>query len=143
GGARAAWAHQDPAGCTHPGTAIEFFTFRADGTTPISGGQTVSPCETIVYQVKLSKQTIATVCAFEAGKIFITTPDGVQHDVTPAAGVPCVGGSLDGCDPNVTFVDSQQVSFTISQPNGQAGATANYGLPVNGICGASSFCGTE
>src|SRR5439155_26077136 len=81
GGARAAWAHQDPATCNHPGVAIEFFTFRSDGVTPISGTDTVSPCETIVYQVRLTKQPDPTVCAFEAGTIFITTPDHVQRDV--------------------------------------------------------------
>src|SRR5919198_5960133 len=77
GGARATWAHQDPGTCNHPGVAIEFFVFRADGTTVISATDTVSPCETIVYQVRLRKQSDPTVCAFEAGKIFITTPDSV------------------------------------------------------------------
>src|SRR5213083_343217 len=72
GGARAARAHQDPSTCTHPGVGIEFFTFRCDGVTQINPSETVSPCETIVYQVKISKNppTDATVCAFEAGKIF-------------------------------------------------------------------------
>ena len=37
GGARAAWAHQDPAGCLHPGAGIVFRTFRSDGVTEISG----------------------------------------------------------------------------------------------------------
>src|ERR1051326_8643974 len=66
-GERAAWAHRDPSTCNHPGTSIEFFVFRADalgvpdpinappGTvTPISGSETVSPCKTIVYQVRLT-----------------------------------------------------------------------------------------
>src|SRR6266436_5456059 len=143
GGARAARAHQDPPTCTHPGVAIEFSTFRSDGVTPIQGTDTVSPCETIVYQVKLSKQSDPTVCAFQAGRIFITTADGVQHDVTPTTGVPCVGGTTSPCDPAVTDVLSQKLSFTINQSSGQVGATANYGLPVNGACQANSFCGTE
>src|SRR5438132_3511109 len=143
GGARAAWAHQDPATCTHPGVAIVFKTFRADGVTEISGTETVSPCETIFYQVTLSRVTDPAVCAFEAGKIFITTADGVQHDVTPTTGVPCVGGTVTPCDPSEQFVDTQKLSFTVNQPSGQVGATANYGLPVNGACGANSFCGTE
>ena len=88
GGARAAWAHQDPAGCLRPGVAIEFKAFRADGVNEISGTDTVSPCETIIYRVRLSKQNDPQVCAFEGGKIFITTPDGVRHDVTPATALP-------------------------------------------------------
>ena len=143
GGARAARAHQDPSTCTHPGVAIEFSTFRSDGVTPIGGTDTVSPCETIVYQVKLSKQNDPSVCAFEAGKIFITTADGVQHDVTPTTGIPCVGGTTSPCDPAVVAVFSQKLSFTINQPSGQVGATANYGLPVNGVCQPNSSCGTE
>ena len=119
GGARAAWAHTDPSTCNHPGVAIEFLTFRSNGVTPIEPGETVSPCETIVYQVKLSKQTDMTVCAFEGGRIFITTADGVRHDVTPTTGVPCVGGTTSPCDPAVTEVFSQKLSFTINQPNCQ------------------------
>src|SRR6266436_5564785 len=114
GGARAARAHQDPPTCTHPGVAIEFSTFRSDGVTLISGTDTVSPCETIVYQVRLTKQqTDVTVCAFEGGKIFITTPDNVQHDVTPAAGVPCVGGTTSPCDPAVTVALSAPLEFNV------------------------------
>src|SRR6266436_5354812 len=121
GGARAARAHVDPSTCNHPGVAIEFLTFRSDGVTPINPGQTVSPCETIVYQVKLTKQNDPTVCAFEGGRIFITTADGVQHDVTPTTGVPCVGGTTSPCDPAVTQVLSQKLSFTINQATGQVG----------------------
>src|SRR5207249_2113356 len=88
---------------------------------------------------------------FEGGSIFITTADGVRHDVTPTTGVPCVGGTTSPCDPTVTAVFSQKLSFTINQPNcqpagqldGQVGATANYGLPVNAVCQPTSFCGTE
>src|SRR6266404_9643999 len=143
GGARAAWAHQDPPTCTHPGVAIEFSTFRSDGVTPIQGTDTVSPCETVVYQIKLSKQSDPTVCAFQAGRIFITPSDGVQHDVTPTTGVPCVGGTTTPCDPAVTEVRSQKLSFTVNQATGQVGATGNYGLPVNGVCQPNSFCGSE
>src|SRR6266481_3126277 len=143
GGARAARAHVDPSTCNHPGVAIEFLTFRSDGVTPINPGETVSPCETIVYQVKLTKQNDPTVCAFEGGRIFITTADGVQHDVTPTTGVPCVGGTTTPCDPGVTVVLSQKLSFTINQATGQVGATGNYGLPVSGVCQPNSFCGTE
>src|SRR5213078_1374547 len=150
GGARAAWPHQDPAGCLHPGAGIVFKTFRSDGVTEISGTETVSPCETIMYQVELTPSIDTTACAFEGGKIFITTPDGVQHDVTPPAGVPCVGGTgianpgnpSDVCAPGAT-APSQKISFTINQASGDVGATANYGLPVNGVCGATSFCGAE
>ena len=143
GGPRAARAHQDPGTCTRPGVAIAFTTFRAYGVTQIGGNDTVSPCETIFYQVRLTKQPDPTVCAFEGGKIFITTPDGVQYDVTPATGVPCVGGTIAPCSAGVTEVFSQQLTFTINQASGQAGATGNYGLPVNGVCQANSFCGTE
>src|SRR5438132_283623 len=146
GGPRAARAHQDPGTWTGPGCAIAFTTFRADGVTQIGGNDTVRPCETIFYQVTLPKfggGGDPSICAFEAGKIFITTGDGVQHDVTPTAGVPCVGGTTAPCDPTVTEVSSQKVSFTVNQASGQVGATANYGLPVNGVCQANSFCGTE
>src|SRR6266566_698910 len=149
-GAETAWAHRDPSGCTKPGVTIVFTTFRADGVTEVASSDTVIPCETIIYQATLSKPvelvgTTDTVCAFQSGNIFIVTPDGVSHPVTPVGGIPCVGGT-DGviCDPTVKSVPTQKVTYVVNPANevmGQLAATVNYGITRGGIC--TSDCGTE
>src|SRR5438445_7937340 len=130
-GAETAWAHRDPSTCTKPGVTIVFTTFRADGVTEIASTDRVSPCETIVYEATLSKPNDPLVCAFEAGRVFIVTPDGVSHDVTPPNGIPCVGGT-DGviCDPTVTSVSTQKQTYVVNPANaimGQRPASVNYG----------------
>src|SRR5262245_31890509 len=88
--APAAWAHRDPATCTSNFVTAGITLFRADGVTPISGDDTVTECETIVIVGSIAKPAGDTFCAFQGGKIFITTPDAVVHEVTPAGGVPCL-----------------------------------------------------
>jgi hypothetical protein len=90
--------------------------FRADGVTPIIPN-TVTQCETIFYQATLSWAG-APAAAFQGGTITLTTPDGVPHDATPVGGIPCIGGTFNGPNPDdqclgaPTFIDSQQIEFT-------------------------------
>src|SRR5437773_11123957 len=89
-GAQRAVAHQFPSGCTSTGLAFGVKVFRADGVTEFSAAQTVSPCETIVYQFSIQYRTGTNDCAFQGGTMILRTPDGVAHDTTPAGGVPLV-----------------------------------------------------
>src|SRR5439155_24881806 len=82
-GAQRAAAHQFPAGCTSTGLAFGVKVFRADGVTEFSAAQTVSPCETIVYQFSIQYRTGTNDCAFQGGTMILRTPDGVAHDTTP------------------------------------------------------------
>ena len=149
GGARGAWAHQDPSTCNHPGVAIEMLLFRADQVTLISGTDKVSPCETIFYQVRLSKPGDVTVCAFEGGKLFIDLPDGTHNDVTPSSGIPCIGGTSITPNCTATEVFSNKIQFTVVEPtpqtDGVLNASASYGQPP---CGGptgnpATACGLE
>src|SRR5438876_492839 len=131
-GAETACAHRDPSTCTKPGVTIVFTTFRADGVTEIASTDTVTPCETILYQATLSKPSDPLVCAFEAGRIFIVTPDGVSHDATPASGIPCVGGTSAPCT-GLNSVDTQKVTYVVNPANeimGQLPASDE----CNGVC---------
>src|SRR5690242_1617239 len=74
---RSAWAHIDPPGCQGNFLTMGVRVFRADGTTEIAAGSTVSPCETIQYQATVAYFTPPTgtpTCAFQGGDIFIKTP---------------------------------------------------------------------
>src|ERR1041384_1074958 len=84
------WAHVEPTGCSGTFVTMGIRVFRADGVTAIAGGETVSPCETIVYQITVAYPTGQNFCAFQGGKIFMITPDGVKTEVTPSGGVPCL-----------------------------------------------------
>src|SRR5437867_1744194 len=100
GGARAAWAHQDPPGCNGVGVGIVIFSpFRADGVTPVGSGS-VTNCETLVFkaqQVKYQPSTTSVpTCALEGGNLILTTPDGIDHTITTS--IPCLGGTTN--DPN-------------------------------------------
>src|SRR5437667_10867250 len=83
-GPETARAHRDPSACTKPGVTIVFTTFRADGVTEIASSDTVSPCETIVYQATLSRPSDPGVGGFESGRSFSRTPGGVARDCIPA-----------------------------------------------------------
>src|SRR2546428_455274 len=96
GAAPLPWAHQDPGACSTTGVALEMAVFHADGTSLV-GNPPISPCETIVYQLRLSVPAVGVDCAFQGGDLFITTADGVKHNVTPAGGIPCLGGT--GAEP--------------------------------------------
>src|SRR3989442_11850974 len=89
--AASAWAHVEPLGCAGDFVTMGIRIFRADHITQIAGGETVSPCETIEYEVTVAAPG-GNTCAFQGGQVFVTTPDGVLNDVTPAGGVPCLGG---------------------------------------------------
>src|SRR5262245_61699828 len=127
-------AHTDPPNCTSPGVDISITAFRtANGTTPgaqlTPGVSILTECETIIYQGRLAKSSAAAACAFQAGTVTITTPDGTPHNVTPVGGVPCIGGTVAPCDPAVTESFTQLQPYTVSPANisgGQVVALINY-----------------
>jgi len=123
-GTSTALAHTDPAGSTGTGVSVSMTAFRHDGTTPVLPG-TVLQCESIVYRATIAWAG-GSNAAIQGGTINITTPDLVVHNVTPAAGVPCLGGT-DGviCDPTVTSINSQTVSFTAAVASCPATLTAS------------------
>src|SRR5205085_6721666 len=89
----------------------------------------LSPCETIIYQATVGFRG-GTDCAFENGTITITTPDGVAHDVTPAGGVPKLGGTG-----GVASVPSQTVSYQVRSQDivgGKVTASSTYGAGASG-----------
>ncbi len=115
------WGHVDPPACDATGVSIVLEAFRADQTTVISLTETVSECETVCFRTVLSKPIPSAgpdrTCAFEAGTLTITTPDGVTHDVTPPTGVPCLGGTdvSEGCVPGVTSVTSDFQCYMVRE----------------------------
>jgi hypothetical protein len=107
-------AHQDPPGATGTGVNLSLTAFRSDGVTPVFPG-TVDGCgETIIYRGTLSWAG-GSNAAIQGGTLNIMTPDGMPHDVTPAGGIPCLGGT-DGviCTPGVTSVVSEDVQYTVT-----------------------------
>src|SRR5207253_3671362 len=138
-GARPAAAHVDPPTCFRNFVTVGIDVFRADGVTPILPNQTVSPCETIKFRMTISKPATNDFCAFEAGQMFITLPNG-EHNVTPGT-IPCVGCTL---TPGVPSVDSVMQSYTVTATDAMAGsvsASAAYGKPPclsnPGTCGTA------
>ena len=134
-----AWAHVDPTGATGSGVSISLTAFRNDGVTPVLPGH-IFQCETIIYRATLAYAgTVNGVVngAIEGGTLTITTPDAVAHDVTPAGGIPCLGGTFN--DPNhstgqcfgaPTAINSNTVSYTGSACVATASASVTY---ANGI----------
>jgi hypothetical protein len=111
----------DPPGCDATGVSIVLEAYRADQTTGISLTETVTECETVCFRTVLSKPIPSSgmdrICAFEAGTLTITTPDGVTHDVTPPTGIPCLGGTDTsvGCVPGVRTVASDFQCYMVRE----------------------------
>lgn len=105
-------------GATCPSDATEasadlFLTaYRADGTTPIAGDDTLSPCETIVIAATLVYLPVGpggTVAAYHGGTLTVALPDG-PHDLTSEGGIPVLGpAECDGV-PAVT----RQWNYTVT-----------------------------
>jgi hypothetical protein len=122
-------AHQDPPGCNGIDASVGFIQVRANDLA-ISG--TVSECETIKYQAKLSW---VSNCLIQDGTFELITPDGVAHVVS--ADVPCLGVATQDAEGCVvgqdTFIESAFIEYTVD-PNdivgGQVSATAVWS---NGI----------
>jgi hypothetical protein len=114
--------------------------FRNDGVTPVLPG-TIFQCETIIYRGTLAWAG-GNNAAIQGGTLTITTagPDGifgnaddVATNVTPAGGVPCLGGT-DGviCDPTITSVNTNTVSYTAAIASCPATLTASIAY-TNGL----------
>src|SRR5437870_3761911 len=150
---RAAWAHIDPPNCAGNFVTTGIRVFRADGVTQIGATSTVSPCETIQYEVDIQYPPAQGFCAFQGGNLFIQTPDqagqnctATDHsgctDVTPASGIPCLGGTTAPCVPGVTSAASVRKSYTVRAQdivNNTINAVGFYGTQPCGATG--SGCG--
>ena len=128
-----ALAQQDPPGCSQTGIAIAVSVFRGNGTTGVTG--TVASCETLNYQVTLSKAdpNSTSICAFSGGTFTLTTPDGVVHTIS--TNVPCIGGTgvAPGCSAAVTSLTSDLIPYSVRLADVVGGflhATASYGIGV-------------
>jgi hypothetical protein len=121
-------AHEEPGGCLESNAAIDIFTFRSDGVTPLIG--TIAGCEQFVYRANLQKPADQDAfCAFSGGTFTLTTPDGVLH--TLSADVPCIGGNtgLEGCFDAINFFTGESIAYTVSPTdvhNGTITAKAVY-----------------
>ena len=100
------WAHQDPNTCDSTGVSLLVEVFRADQVTPIALNEFATDCETVCVRAKLVKPLGEAVCAFEGGTIDIELPDGTLVPVTPAGGIPCLGGEI------VPFCDGELEVFS-------------------------------
>src|SRR5262245_43968747 len=90
--ARDAQAHMDPLGCSTLAPVLNVEAFRADGLTPIALADQISPCEIVLVRLFLAKRNADEDCAFQGGRLLLTTPNGRVIDLTPADGIPCLGG---------------------------------------------------
>jgi hypothetical protein len=80
-------AQQIPPGCSGSGITITIQAFLADGTTS-AVGTAVSPCETLVFDASMGYALLPPGnCSFEQGALVLTTPDGVDHNVSPLLGI--------------------------------------------------------
>jgi hypothetical protein len=112
-------AHTDPAGppaCSSTGVSIVLQAFRADQQTEIDLSESITTCETVCFRTVLGKPPLNSVCAFQAGTLSITTPDGVVHDVTPPGGIPCLGGTNPTfCNPALMSITSEFVCYIVRE----------------------------
>src|SRR5437773_894068 len=107
-----ALADIDPAGCEGSGATLDISVFRANGTTVITAGDTVSDNEIIRYQAVLS--AVPGTCAYSGGAWTLTTPNGVVTNLAamlPGGVVPRIGGS------GVASVTAPQVQYTVTHAN--------------------------
>jgi hypothetical protein len=151
GTAQIALAHTDPAGSTGTAVSISMTAYRSDGVTLVlAGSGEVTECETIVYEMTVGTGAQPPNAGFYGGTMFITTPDGVDHDVTPVGGIPCIGGTAD--DPNSaafgtdctgapTSITSQQVSYTVTAAD-LPGGTCTEGDSIEANAHYGEFTGT-
>lgn len=113
---RTASAHVDPPTCTTTGNSIQIATLRDtndDGIGDTAVGVAVYQGETIYYQTTLSWAG-GTNCAIEGGTLNIDPPGAdANTDVTPAGGIPCLGGTVAPCVPGVTSVTSDQLAYVV------------------------------
>jgi hypothetical protein len=133
---------QSPSGCQGSGVTLNFSVFFADGTTS-AAGQTLSPCETIIYQTQLC-QAGGNQCNLQGGSLTLTLPDGSTVDVTPAGGIGTLSGG--GCTTPVN------TTYVVNVPSGNlASASLNYrgtaltggaGTAVNATIGLDNTVGT-
>src|SRR4030042_4678680 len=122
-------AHTNPPGSNSTGITASITLFRANAVgeppalVPVLPGS-LTECETIYVQATLSWAGTPNA-AFEGGTWTITMPNGSPFDVTPAAGIPCIGGTTN--DPNSaqnggrgiclgapTSLTSELVQYTVS-----------------------------
>ena len=116
-------AAEDPIGCFSNGVTLSITVYRANGTTPVAGGN-VQSGETVKYGATLTHAG-GSNCNFEGGTLTITTPDGIPHAVASGAGIPLISAGS-------PFIAPQQ-SYVVSESDvtgGLLNAITNY---ANGI----------
>jgi hypothetical protein len=82
-------AHEDPVDCTASGVGISLAAYRDNLATNPVGFTSVQPGEEIFFRTTLVHLGDPN-CNFSEGDLSITTPDLVEHDVTPGGGIPLV-----------------------------------------------------
>ena len=134
---RNGWTHQEPAGCVGSTVGLSLDPPERDGDgdglpdAPMDPDSTALPLdgETIFYRARLGMGS-ASACAFEGGTLTIITPDGVHHDVTPASGIPCIGGGPT-C-PLAEFV-SKFVPYVANKLDRSGGVLEAQAVYTNGL----------
>jgi hypothetical protein len=145
-GVTPALAHRNPSTCSGTGVAIALDPFEDRGFCSISaapcthenegtvctqagetcllnsvGADSISQCQTIFYQATLAG--FPGKCAFSGGSLTITLPDASVVDVTPAGGIPCIGGNATPAPPcNNPPVVSVLVPYSIKPADVAAGS---------------------
>ena len=119
-----AFAHGDPITNCPNSVDLDFQVFEV-GTSTAIGFAEVG--DVIDYEATLNNGGAGT-CAFEAGTLTITTPDGVDHIVASGSEIPLIGGNL-----GVASQTFPRVNYTVSENDLQnilgtlrVGATADY-----------------
>jgi hypothetical protein len=105
--------------------------FFAGTDIQIETAARINECTEVEYQAFVMSIGSNIACAFQGGTITITTPDGTPHDATPAAGIPCLGGTAAPCVSGQNGpVDSTRVMYVINEldtnPDGLVLADAEY-----------------
>ena len=140
-------AHNDPGAPTSTGITASITLFLADGTTPALPAAPLTECESIFIQATLSWAG-GSNAAFEGGTWTITIPDGsggtTAVDVTPVAGVPCIGDPANSTDdPNLPggrglcagtpgTISSVLVPYTVSPADIDVNGKVNFRTDLTG-----------
>ena len=120
-GTSSAWAHQDPIDCSQPTIVFGMRAFFAGTNIQIETAARINECTEVEYKAFVMSIGSAIACAFQGGTITITTPDGEDHDATPAGGIPCLGGTAAPCvsgenGPGALFVDVLTRQRRLAEP---------------------------
>ena len=141
----------NPSPCSLSAVLICGMYSDATALNEITGAE-LQAGQTVYYRAKI--KPVGVQCAVSGGGIYIVTPDGVSHGITPDGGIPLVCGEPTCSPAGVAEVLSKIVSYTVTSndfnrqtypisgcdiPAPWVQAFANYTGGVaycNGSCGA-------